>query len=481
MSIDRIHRNALPKGFKLDEYVIDSVLGHGGFGITYLAKDHHLDQWVAIKEYLPNGLAVREGISTVYAKSTRDEPAFQWGLERFIHEAQTLAKFRHKAIVKVLRFIEANQTAYMVMEYQKGQSLEDKIKQEGILNEALLLAIVLPILEGLEKVHEAGFLHRDIKPSNIFICEDSAPILLDFGAARHAIQNSERSLTSIITPGYAPFEQYDSKSLQGAWTDIYALGAVMYFAISGEQPNEVVRRMKHDDMPRAQVIGAGLYHQQILKAIDWALAIDEAARPQSIKEFRQALLTNPDKLTPFSKKKNKINQLKNNLLLGFLLLTLVGGALFVYDKYRQQNTGTFVMTLLTSKNIHAFVLDYFTATARRDVDAIVRFYDDSADYYHWGWVTQETIRQDKIDFFEQWSEVKYALVNNEINVADTDKPKEKVVNYLIDFEVVRNSKAQGVKRIKGQAKHFLRIKETPFGLRIISHKERVVDRSRFND
>ena len=486
MSIDKRHRNALPHGFKLEEYTIDSVLGHGGFGITYLAKDHHLDQWVAIKEYLPNNLAVREGVSTVYAKSSSDEKAFKWGLERFIQEAQTLAKFRHEGIVKVLRFIEANQTAYMVMEYQQGESLEDKIRQEGALDEPALLAMILPILDGLEKVHEIGFLHRDIKPSNIFICDDGSPLLLDFGAARQAIQSTDRSLTSVVTPGYAPFEQYDSKSEQGAWTDIYAIGGVMYFSISEKQPTEVVTRLKKDTMPRATTIGAGDYSSQILKAIDWALAIDEEARPQSVQELRIALLTQADNLYPKSatnKPPTKSPRNINNLMLGAIVaILLMSAGIMVYNQYGDKSSGGYIMNLLTKKNIHAFVLEYLSAIEQHNADAVARHYSDSADYYDWGWVTRDTIRQDKLDFFDNWSEVRYRILDDKLTIANTDKPKEKVVNYIIEFEVIRNpEKVKTVKRVVGQTKFFWRIKETPFGLRIISHKERVLRRTRFND
>lgn len=182
------HRNALPRGFKLFEYQIESVLGKpGGFGITYLATDSHLRQSVAIKEYLPTDFAIREGVSTVYVRSSSYEESFDWGLKCFIEEARVLAKFNHPNIVRVSRFFEAHGTAYMVMEYQKGQSLTDYLKQQRVLTEDELLAIVLPLLEGLKEIHLAGFLHRDIKPNNIYIREDKTPVLLDFGSARYAV------------------------------------------------------------------------------------------------------------------------------------------------------------------------------------------------------------------------------------------------------------------------------------------------------
>jgi serine/threonine protein kinase len=287
------HRNALPRGFKLFEYQIESVLGKpGGFGITYLATDSHLRQSVAIKEYLPTDFAIREGVSTVYVRSSSYEESFDWGLKCFIEEARVLAKFNHPNIVRVSRFFEAHGTAYMVMEYQKGQSLTDYLKQQRVLTEDELLAIVLPLLEGLREIHLAGFLHRDIKPNNIYIREDKTPVLLDFGSARYAVGQKSRSVTSIVTPGYAPLEQYDNEiSDQGPWTDIYALGAVMYCAISGEAPPAATRRVMKDPMIPAAKVGEGKYNKNLLQAIDWALQLSEEDRPRTVEQWREKMLT----------------------------------------------------------------------------------------------------------------------------------------------------------------------------------------------
>ena len=287
------HRNTLPKGFWLNEYQIESVLGKpGGFGITYLATDTHLRQSVAIKEYLPSDFAIREGISTVYVRSSSYEESFQWGLKCFIEEARVLARFNHPSIVRVLRFFEANGTAYMVMEYQKGSSLTDYLRQRRILTEEELLTIVLPLLEGLKEIHNAGFLHRDIKPNNIYIRSDNTPVLLDFGSARYAVGQKSRSVTSIVTPGYAPLEQYDNEiKLQGPWTDIYALGAVMYCAISGEPPPAATRRVMKDPMIPALKIGEGKYNKNLLQAIDLALQLSEEDRPQTVEQWRNKILT----------------------------------------------------------------------------------------------------------------------------------------------------------------------------------------------
>jgi len=293
------HRNVLQQGFKLLEYQVESVLGKpGGFGITYLATDTHLRQSVAIKEYLPIDFAVREGKCTVCVRSSSDEESFKWGLKCFIEEARVLARFKHPSIVRVLRFFEANGTAYMVMEYQQGQSLSDYLTQQKILNEEALLALVLPLLDGLEEIHQANLLHRDIKPNNIYIrSNDNTPVLLDFGSARLAIGQKTRTVTSIVTPGYAPLEQYDNEmNDQGPWTDIYALGAVMYYAISGDPPPAATRRVMKDPMISAVKIGEGKYRKNLLRAIDWALQLSEEDRPQTVAQWRPKILAPPIKM-----------------------------------------------------------------------------------------------------------------------------------------------------------------------------------------
>ncbi len=292
------HRNALPSGFSLQEYKIESVLGRpGGFGVTYLATDTHLCQSVAIKEYLPIDFAVREGRSTVYVRSASYDESFKWGLNCFIEEARVLAKFNHPNIVRVLRFFEENGTAYMVMEYQHGQSLTDYLKKMRVLTENELLKILLPLLEGLKEIHNAGFLHRDIKPNNIYIRDDNNPVLLDFGSARYAVGQKSRSVTSIVTPGYAPLEQYDNEiSDQGPWTDLYALGAVMYCAISGEPPPAATRRVMKDPMLPAVKIGEGKYKKNLLEAVDWALQLSEEDRPQTVDQWQEKMFASGNSL-----------------------------------------------------------------------------------------------------------------------------------------------------------------------------------------
>jgi hypothetical protein len=273
-------------------------LGQGGFGITYLARDTNLNQPVAIKEFLPSDLAVRTHDSSVEPLSDGHSDTFGWGLKRFITEAQTLAKFRHPNIVLVYSVFEANNTAYMVMEYVEGRTLEDALRFKKIQGEADFKRIILALLDGLELIHNEGFIHRDIKPENIYVREDGTPVLLDFGSARQAVGGKTRTLTALVSPGYAPYEQYDSsrggETKQGPWTDVYALGATLYRAVSGNGPIDAMARVNaamagEDLFQRASSIGKSAYSPTFLAAIDWALALRPPDRPQTIDVWRQAL------------------------------------------------------------------------------------------------------------------------------------------------------------------------------------------------
>lgn len=283
------YRNALPLKSMLLEYRLEAVLGAGGFGMTYLGWDTHLEKHVAIKEYFPVELAVRALDGSLVPVTTEHRYNYRWGLERFIQEARTLAKFSHPHIVRVMRYFEANATGYMVMDYEKGESFERRLGRNPAPDEAQLKALLLPLLGGLQAVHEAGFLHRDIKPSNIFLREVGGPVLLDFGAARQAIGSATKSLTSVLTPGYAPLEQYSSDGRQGPWTDIYALGGVLYRALTGENPPDAVGRLKNDLVAQRLAAACGRASAPFLRAVEWALALDERQRPQSVAEWRRAL------------------------------------------------------------------------------------------------------------------------------------------------------------------------------------------------
>lgn len=287
---------SLPDGHTINEYHIDKLLGVGGFGLTYLATDQNLNLPVAIKEYFPSDIAARGGDgggdTSIRPSGDEHRETFEWGLTRFLDEARTLATFRHPNIVRVMRFFQANATAYMVMEFVQGAALSDWMRSRRPLPQATIERIALPLIEGLGTIHRTNYLHRDVKPGNIYIREDGSPVLLDFGAARST--SGGRDLTAIVSPGYAPVEQYSESSAQGPWTDLYALGGVMYWMVTGKKPVDATARLKNDPQPRARDIGdRALYSAAFLSAIDWALTPDEQQRPQSSDELLARLRGQP--------------------------------------------------------------------------------------------------------------------------------------------------------------------------------------------
>ncbi len=302
------HRGALPIGHLLGGYRIDDILGSGGFGITYKARDTQLETLVAIKEYMPIDFALRIGETSVHPRSSADEDNYEWGLDRFLKEAQILAHFEHSNINKVHRFFEANGTAYMVLEYIAGKTLSALLKREGKLAPLRLHRLLDELLACLEEVHAAGFVHRDIKPANIMLRPDGGTVLIDFGAARQAIGQRSKLLSLVLTPGYAPIEQYEQNATDvGPWTDLYALGMTAYRCISGIAENElfeaVTRARLEDegerdkDMAAAMEVGKGWYDEALLKAVDWAMEVKEDRRPRSVAAMQEALSGDP-KLAP---------------------------------------------------------------------------------------------------------------------------------------------------------------------------------------
>lgn len=285
---------ALPSGWAMNEYRVESLLGGGGFGLTYLAHDTLLDCKVAIKEFLPTDLAVRGDGQRVLPRGGPAVEMFDQGLRRFLDESRVLATFRHPNIVRVNRYFEANGTAYMVMDYVQGRTLNQWVRERGSgIDRATLLAIVKPLLEGLQVIHDGGFLHRDIKPANICIRDDGTPVLLDFGAARR-YHDTEHTLTAIVTPGFAPFEQYHSHGNQGPWTDIYSLAAVMYWLVTGQRPVESAARVHADPLvPAARAGDAATFGAPLLRAIDWGLEPHEARRPRTVADFRRVFMPAP--------------------------------------------------------------------------------------------------------------------------------------------------------------------------------------------
>jgi serine/threonine protein kinase len=285
---------ALPEGTELvGDYRIKRVLGAGGFGITYLADEIALGRDVTIKEYFPADFAARRGASDAVPRSQGCAEDYQWGLDRFIEEAQTLARFVHPNIVRLYRYFRANSTGYMVLHFEEGGSFKSWLKGlKRAPRQPELDRMVAPLLEALEMVHAGDFLHRDIAPDNIIIRRDGSPVLIDFGSARGEIASHSKTVSALVKPGYSPYEQYATTSRQqGPWTDIYALGATLYHAVSGKRPPDAPSRMVNDEYVSAREAALSSYRGTFLAAIDKALRLEVGERPQSIAEWRAALLS----------------------------------------------------------------------------------------------------------------------------------------------------------------------------------------------
>jgi serine/threonine protein kinase len=286
------HSNALPTSSCIEEYQIVSVLGSGGFGITYLATDRGLDAHVAIKEYFPATLAVRHPDQCSVSPAGGDKGVYDWGLEKFLKEAETLASLPHPHIVGVKRLLRANQTAYMVLDYIDGPNLKQWLAAlDHRPNQNELDFIIGRICSALEAVHSQELLHRDISPRNIMLTNTGIPLLIDFGAVRQIVSERSQTLACLLTPGYAPFEQYVATGQgQGPWTDIYALSATIYEAIAGKPPPEAPDRALSDTCVPAVDLGSGIYRKSFLEAVDWGLRPMPKDRPQNVAEWKTKLM-----------------------------------------------------------------------------------------------------------------------------------------------------------------------------------------------
>jgi WD40 repeat protein/serine/threonine protein kinase len=294
------HALALPPGTELvGDYRIERVLGAGGFGITYLAEELSLARDVTIKEYFPGDYASRNDGRDAVPRSQDCAGDYQWGLDRFIEEAQTLARFDHRNIVRVYRYFRANNTGYMVLHFEEGQSLKSWLKALGRApRQKEIDRLVAPLLDALELIHKADFLHRDIAPDNVIIRKDGTPVLIDFGAARGEIAQHSRTVSALVKPGYSPYEQYaENGKQQGPWSDIYALGATLYHAVTGKRPPDAPSRVVKDEFVPAREAAISSYRAGFLAAIDRSLQLDIDKRPQSVAAWRGALLA-PDPPKP---------------------------------------------------------------------------------------------------------------------------------------------------------------------------------------
>ncbi len=282
--------NSLPPGTRLDEFVIERILGGGGFSIVYLALTVSDNKPVVIKEYMPSTLATRNESMSVIPSTEQNTERFNHGRRLFFQEASTLTTLKHPNIVNVINFFRANGTVYMVMEYEEGVNMQTYIKKhKGNLSEPFIKAVFLPLLDGLQMIHSRGLLHLDIKPSNIYLRTGARPLLLDFGAVHEMMQTRQFQPNQVITPGFSPIEQLDPGGYVGPWTDIYAIGATMRACIEGVSPPPSPRRREKEILRPAVSAFKKKYSHYLLEAVDWAMEVDPLLRPQSVDLLIEAL------------------------------------------------------------------------------------------------------------------------------------------------------------------------------------------------
>ncbi|MDP1653649.1 MAG: serine/threonine-protein kinase [Rhodocyclaceae bacterium] len=281
----------LPPGYQLDEYRIERQLSLGGFSIVYLAFDKE-DTPVAIKEYLPNSLALRSEGDALPSIAEENVATFRYGMKCFFEEGRALAKISHPNVVRVQNFFRANETVYMVMHYERGRTLQEHIqKHKGEIRESFIRAIFSRLLNGLREVHTHKLLHLDIKPSNIYVRNDGTPVLIDFGAARQTLSLDTPLLKPMYTPGFAAPEHYHNprRELLGPWTDIYSIGASMYACMAAAAPQAADQRLERDQLAPAVKRWPDKYSRQLLETVDWCIRLNYLERPQSVFALQKAL------------------------------------------------------------------------------------------------------------------------------------------------------------------------------------------------
>ncbi|MDA8093824.1 MAG: serine/threonine-protein kinase [Betaproteobacteria bacterium] len=282
---------ALPEGYQLQNYRIAQQLSGGGFSMVYLAYDEQ-GAPVAIKEYLPSALALRQGGCTVTPSNADNLAAFRYGMKCFFEEGRALASISHPNVVRVLNFFRAHDTVYMVMQYERGKTLQDHIQaNKGTLKESFLRRVFAQLLNGLREVHTHKILHLDVKPSNIYLRMDGSPVLIDFGAARQTLTDQGPKLSPMYTPGFAAPEQYSkNRDALGPWTDIYGVGASIFACMAGLAPQPGDARAEDDRFVSTKKLWGGKYSDHLLEIVDWCLRLDHMARPQSVFGLQKALL-----------------------------------------------------------------------------------------------------------------------------------------------------------------------------------------------
>ena len=280
----------LPHSYQLGEYVIDRRIGGGGFSLVYLAYDLEM-QPVAIKEYLPGGVVGRGKLGTVRPLAEDKEASFRYGMKCFFEEGRALAGIRHPNVVRVTNFFRANDTVYMVMRFEQGKTLQRHITSlKEPMRESFIRGVFVQLLNGLREVHAHKILHLDIKPSNIYIHADGSPVLIDFGAARHALTYDFQAASPMYTPGFAAPEQYNQRERLGPWTDIYSVGATLYACITKAPPPPADQRQDKDKLVPVSKSHAGLFSAELLELVDSMLKLNYTERPQSVFVVQKRLI-----------------------------------------------------------------------------------------------------------------------------------------------------------------------------------------------
>lgn len=281
----------LPHGYKLNEYLIDRRIGGGGFGVVYLAYDA-TGEPVAIKEYLPDGLARRIADGRVEPLGEAQVKPFRHGMKYFFDEGRALANIQHPNVVRVTNFFRANDTVYMVMRYERGKTLQRMIQElrGEPMREAFIRRVFVQLLNGLREVHAQKLLHLDIKPSNIYVRQDGSPVLLDFGAARQASFSDAGQITPMYTPGFAAPEQYHRRDRLGPWTDIYAIGASLFACMAGCAPPSAPEREQKDELADRIKPHARRYSAELIELVAAMLRLNYLERPQSVFSIQKRLI-----------------------------------------------------------------------------------------------------------------------------------------------------------------------------------------------
>ena len=301
---------ALTDGYQLMNYKVARQLSGGGFSIVYLAHDEN-GVPVAIKEYLPSALVLREEGDLVQATTAENLATFRYGMKCFFEEGRALAKINHPNVVRVINFFRANETVYMVMRYERGKTLQEEIQsRKRTVKEGFIRRVFAELLNGLREVHTHKILHLDIKPANIYIRLDGSPVLLDFGAARQTLTDEKSRLSPMYTPGFAAPEQYKNRDILGPWTDCYSVGASMFSCLAGFAPQAADQRLQNDKLASAKKLWGGQYSEHMLEIIDWCLQLNYMDRPQSVFQLQKALM---EKVEEPEKKQTLMDSIRKTL------------------------------------------------------------------------------------------------------------------------------------------------------------------------